>query len=72
MTRLLLLFCLLLPAGVWAEDLRAAIRTDFEAHLEPLYRHLHAHPELSFAEVETARRIGGRQRRSDHDHPAAR
>ncbi len=43
-------------------DLRAALEADYDAHLEALYEHLHANPELSFLETETAARMAGELR----------
>lgn len=40
-----------------ASDLTEAVASDYP-YLFSLYKHLHANPELSFKEVETARRIG--------------
>jgi amidohydrolase len=40
-----------------ASDLREAVAKDYD-YLFSLYKHLHTHPELSFKEVETAKRIG--------------
>lgn len=39
-----------------AQDLRSDVAGDWET-LRPLYEHLHAHPELSFEEHETAKRM---------------
>ncbi len=51
-----LLAALLAAAPAVADPLEDAIASDFE-YLDALYRHLHQHPELSFAEVQTAARI---------------
>jgi hippurate hydrolase len=55
------LLAMSLPAsGAEADHEPAGADPWLEAHLEELlglYRHLHGHPELSFQEVETARRI---------------
>ncbi len=51
--------CLAAPAQ--ADDLRAAVAQDMPALME-LYRDLHANPELSFAEVETAAKLAARLR----------
>ena len=37
--------------------LRAAIKADYDAHLGALFTHFHQNPELSFLEVETAKRM---------------
>ncbi|OLF78248.1 peptidase M20 [Maricaulis sp. W15] len=39
------------------DALRTAIAADYDAYLEALYRHFHAHPELSHQEFETAARL---------------
>ena len=39
------------------EALRADIEADYEAHLEALFLHFHANPELSHREFETAKRL---------------
>ncbi len=44
-----------------AEDLRAAVAADMPALME-LYRDLHANPELSFEEIETAAKLAARLR----------
>ncbi|WP_300542296.1 amidohydrolase [Maricaulis sp.] len=44
------------------DALRRAIESDYEAHLESLYRHFHAHPELSHQEHETAARLAAELR----------
>ncbi len=41
----------------YASDLQDAVARDYP-YLFSLYKHLHSHPELSFKEVETAKRIG--------------
>ncbi|TGY89949.1 amidohydrolase [Marinicauda algicola] len=43
-------------------ELRSAIEADYAAHLEGLYRHFHANPELSFVEGETAARLAAELR----------
>ena len=40
-----------------SEDLRTAIASDYAKNLAPLFLHLHAHPELSYRETETAKRL---------------
>lgn len=45
------------PAQAADSPLRAAIARDYTATLAPLFEHLHRHPELSFLEVETAKRM---------------
>jgi len=44
-------------SGYAQDDLSTAIATDWDEHLEGLYEHFHANPELSFMEVETAARL---------------
>ena len=44
------------------DALRHAIAADYEAHLEALYQHFHANPELSFRETETAARLASELR----------
>lgn len=44
-------------APAWAESLRDAIATDYEANLEELFLHFHANPELSQREFKTAKRL---------------
>jgi amidohydrolase len=44
-------------ASVQAQDLRAAIAADYEKNLKSLFLHLHANPELSHREFETAKRL---------------
>ncbi|XBQ16250.1 MAG: amidohydrolase [Oceanicaulis sp.] len=39
------------------DDIGAALDADWNAHLQGLYRHLHANPELSFMEFQTAARM---------------
>ena len=51
------LFCLMLAGSITAAELESSISADYQ-YLEGLYRHLHQHPEISFQEVETAKRIG--------------
>ncbi len=50
-----MILALAVPAAA-AEDVKAAIDKDYPS-LEALYRELHAHPELSGHEVETAKRL---------------
>ena len=49
------------PASAQGDDLRTAIAADMPRLME-LYRDLHANPELSFEEVETARKLATRMR----------
>lgn len=52
------------PAALARGDdaLSRAIEADYGNHLEALYRHFHAHPELSHQEVETAARLAAELR----------
>lgn len=47
-------FALVLPAN--ADELTDAVQKDYE-YVEALYKHLHANPELSFRESESAKRV---------------
>ena len=38
-------------------SLTQAIQRDYQQHLKTLFEHFHSHPELSFAEVKTAKRL---------------
>ena len=51
----------LAAAPVQADELRDAVAADLPALVE-LYKDLHANPELSFQEVETARKLAARAR----------
>lgn len=44
-------------AQTTGDSLSQAIASDYDAHLQPLYEHFHANPELSLMEVETAARL---------------
>ncbi len=54
-------------SAVAQDDLGEAIQTDWDAHLEGLYEHFHANPELSFMEVETAARMAEELRAAGYD-----
>lgn len=48
------------PTPTWAASVSDQVETELEdrfVHLNSLYRHLHTHPELSFHEVETSKRL---------------
>ena len=45
------------PAMADEHDIEQAVEADYEAHLEPLFKHFHANPELSFLESNTAQRM---------------
>ena len=47
----------LLPFAAPAQDLSQWLESEWDSHLQGLYRHLHANPELSFMETETAARM---------------
>lgn len=47
-----------------ASNLSQAVNTDYEEHLEALFKHFHSHPELSFREFKTAERIAKELRSS--------
>ena len=40
-----------------SKDLAASISMDYQKHLEPLFKHFHQNPELSFMEFKTAERL---------------
>ncbi len=44
------------------EVLGNAVRADYEGHLAALFEHFHRHPELSFREIETAKRLAAELR----------
>ena len=50
---------LILPVPVLADpaDVEAAVAQDYDDHLEDLFVHFHANPELSFLETDTAARM---------------
>ena len=49
------------------EDMSAALQSDWDGHLRPLYEHFHANPELSFMEVETAARLASELRDAGYE-----
>lgn len=51
-----------IPALAGAETLSQSIDADYQARLEPLFKHFHSHPELSGVEFETARRMASELR----------
>jgi len=53
---------LVAPAQAQTDDLRARVAADMPGLME-LYRDLHAHPELSFEEVRTAKVLAARMRK---------
>jgi len=48
-------------------DLSIAVDKDYEAHLEPLFKHFHANPELSLQEHKTAKRLADEIRAAGFD-----
>jgi hippurate hydrolase len=61
---------LLLVAAQGADTLQDATRRGLDAdtgYLEALYKHLHAHPELSYQETNTARRVAAELRQAGFD-----
>ena len=49
------------------DGLNEALDADWDAHLQGLYEHFHANPELSFMEVETAARMAEELRAAGYD-----
>jgi hippurate hydrolase len=49
------------------EELSADLEADWSGHLQGLYEHLHANPELSFVEFETAARMAQELRASGYE-----
>ncbi|MEC8771150.1 MAG: M20/M25/M40 family metallo-hydrolase, partial [Pseudomonadota bacterium] len=45
------------PAAANPAAVKQAVAADYDSHLEDLFVHFHANPELSFFEVETAKRM---------------
>ena len=45
------------PAAADPAAVKQAVAADYDSHLEDLFVHFHANPELSFLEVETAQRM---------------
>ena len=41
----------------YAEELRDAVRRDYDKHLSRLFRHFHQNPELSLQETQTSKRL---------------
>ncbi len=59
---LLLTTMVLISGTASADSLHTAIRSDYDQHLESLFKHFHRHPELSHKEVKTMKRIAGELR----------
>lgn len=53
---------LLIPAAAAGDALRDAVSADYDGHLAALFEHFHRHPELSFREFETAKRLAAELR----------
>lgn len=53
---------LMLPGAAQAQDLGAELQQDMPALMD-LYRDLHAHPELSFQEINTSAKLAARMRK---------
>ncbi|MGJ3231275.1 MAG: M20 metallopeptidase family protein [Oceanicaulis sp.] len=53
--------------GLAQDDIRQSLDADWDAHLQGLYRHLHANPELSFVEFETAARMAQELREAGYE-----
>ncbi|MEC7743625.1 MAG: amidohydrolase, partial [Pseudomonadota bacterium] len=45
------------PAAADPAAVKQAVAADYDSHLEDLFVHFHANPELSFLEVDTAKRM---------------
>ncbi|MFW2350846.1 amidohydrolase [Qipengyuania sp.] len=50
------------PAAADPAAVEQAVEADYDDHLEALFLHFHAHPELSFLETETAKRMAAELR----------
>ena len=57
----------LLPFAAPAQDLSEALAADWDGHLQGLYEHFHANPELSFMETETAARLAEELRAAGYE-----
>ncbi len=63
-------FAVLAPAYAspsFTETLRAAIAEDYARNLDSLFKHLHAHPELSHREFETSKRLASELRKLGYE-----
>ena len=60
---------LAISASAFAQDdaLTNAVAADYDGHLEALYQHFHANPELSLMETETAARLAEELRAVGYD-----
>lgn len=63
--------CLVLAAPAFAQDgaddLKASVQADYDAHLSDLYKYFHSHPELSLMEENTAARLAKELRAYGYD-----
>ena len=50
------------PASADPAAVKQAVAADYDRHLEKLFLHFHANPELSFLETETAKRMAAELR----------
>ena len=57
----------LIPFTAAAQDLSQSLEADWRAHLQGLYQHFHANPELSFMETETAARMAQELRAAGYE-----
>ncbi|WP_370189742.1 amidohydrolase [Qipengyuania sp.] len=55
------------PAAADPAAVKQAVEADYNNHLEDLFIHFHAHPELSFLETETAKRMAAELRAAGLD-----
>ncbi|MGX6647101.1 M20 metallopeptidase family protein [Maricaulaceae bacterium MS644] len=55
------------PAFAQEDGLGQSLEADWTGHLQGLYQHLHANPELSFVEFETAARMAQELRAAGYD-----
>ncbi|MEM1246500.1 MAG: amidohydrolase [Acidobacteriota bacterium] len=55
---------LLLAPALHSQSLEAAVAADYDNELRALFEHFHRNPELSFQEVETAKRLAEELRKS--------
>lgn len=46
------------------DELKTAVKADYDSYLEPLFVHFHRNPELSYVETETAKRMAAELRKA--------
>ena len=46
------------------DELKTAVKADYDSYLSPLFVHFHKNPELSYVETETAKRMAAELRRA--------